>query len=270
MSDDVLHALIDRVKINGVWTVLGSMRFRSTTVKPDGTVRLGYTGAGFPGYPAFRFDEAKNAWYAVVPAAECDVIVEISHQASYHGHLCTVNEADHDGVGLQLVGGDDPEARALGFDMVERWVYQKFVSHTDVDHHVVVHGDLLFPYWQQSTFGFSLHAGNWQQHISGPCASSVGYDRFRAGGLIVGDGTGRAPDDPAADAGGLYDVSTRASHRGEEFQVVTISPGGMAALRRASGEDAEHFAHVSTLYNYREILRDVLFDRWLAEHTSDT
>jgi hypothetical protein len=73
--------------INGVWTVLGGLRFRSTRVKPDGTVRLGYTGAGFPGHPAFRFDEAKNAWYAVVPAAECDVIVEISHQAGYHGHL---------------------------------------------------------------------------------------------------------------------------------------------------------------------------------------
>jgi hypothetical protein len=78
----VPRALADDTRITGVHAVPGGIRFKSTRIKPDGTVRLGYPGAGYPGHPAFSFDEAANAWIAVVPAADCDRVVEVAHRAT--------------------------------------------------------------------------------------------------------------------------------------------------------------------------------------------
>jgi hypothetical protein len=278
----VPRALTDDAKITGVWAVLNGMRFRSTRIKPDGTVRLGYTGAGFPGHPAFSFAEATGAWHAVVPATECDQIVEISHQATYRGRLCDVAEVDGTGVGLYLVRGDDVTADDLGFEMRERGVYWKFVALADLDDYYEVHRDVFFPYWQQLTFGFAPHAGNWEQYVPDPELPEVGYDRFRLGRFAVVNGIEQPADDFPTGMTALYEVSVLANYHGEEYQVSTIWPGGMATLRR-TGDGAwalgqgftevapgrfEKQAHVGTLYNYREIQRDLLFDRWLAERAA--
>lgn len=259
----VPRTLTDDAKITGVWAVLGGMRFKSTRVKPDGTVRLGYTGAGFPGHPAFHFDEAANAWIAVVPAVECDRIVEIAHQAGYRGQPCDVTSVDGTGAGLTLIRGDDATAERLGFDTRERGVYSKYVDLTELDYYADVHKDVYFPYWQQITFGMSPDASNWQRYVPDPDLPEVGYDRFRLGRFAVVDGIERHASGVPAGATALHDVSVRANHHGSEFEVTTIWPGGMATLRRPA-DGTEHQAHVGTLYNYREILRDVLFDLWLG------
>lgn len=240
----VPRALADDLRITGVWAVLGGTRFKSTRIKPNGTVRLGYTGAGFPGHDAFRFDETANAWIAVVPATECDGIAEIAHQAGYRGHRCDVAEIDDTGVGLYLVRGDDATADELGFQMRERGVYWKFVDLADLDYYEDVHKDVFFPYWQQITFGFAPNAGNWERYAPDPDLPEVGYDRF--------------PHDP--------DVTVLANHHGTEYRVAAMWPGGTATLHPTSGDGPELQAHIGTLYNYRQIHRDRRFDQWLAEH----
>jgi hypothetical protein len=252
--------------IEGVWAVLDGVRFKSTRVKPDGTVRLGYVGAGFPGHPAFTFTESAGVWHAVVPATRCDRILEISHRATYRGHACDVVEVDGTGVGLYLVGGDDVSANELGFEQRERWVYWKFVDLAELDDYSEVHKDVFFPYWQRTTFGFAPNAGDWERYVPDPELPEVSYDRFRLGRFAEGTA--------------LYDVTVLADYHGAEYEVTTIWPGGMATLRHTGDgswalgqgftESApgrfEKQAHVGTLYNYREFQRDVLFDQWLAEH----
>jgi hypothetical protein len=275
----VPRALADDAKISGVWAVLNGIRFKATRIKPDGTVRLGYTGAGYPGHPAFSFDEAANAWIAVVPATDCDRVVEVAHRATYRGHECDVAEVDGTGVGLFLVRADQVTADELGFEMRERGVYWKFVDLTELSDYYDVQKDVFFPYWQQLTFGFAPNAGNWQRYVPDPDLPEVGYDRFRLGRFAVVNGI-EQPAEGVTAAEALYEVSVLAGYHGEEYQVATIWPGGMATLRKtgdgnwAIGQGFtetvpgrfEKQAHVGTLYNYREIQRNLLFDQWLAEH----
>ncbi len=260
------RGLADGLSVTGVWAVLGGRRFKSTRVKPDGTVRLGYTGVGEPGHRAFTFDEAAGAWTAVVPATACDQIVEIAHRATYRGHLCDVLEINGRQAVLSLVRADDRTAADLGFETVERGVHQRAVDLTGLDGYFEVHKDVFFPYWQQMTFGFSPNAGTWERYVPDPVLPEIGYDRFRLGRFAVVNGIERPAEGVPADVGALFDVSVLANYHGEEYEVSTIWPGGMATLRGRAGTERQ--AHVATLYNYQEIQHDLLFDRWRAERAT--
>jgi hypothetical protein len=272
----------NRTQVNGVWAVLNGVRFKATRVRPDGTVRLGYTGAGHPGHSAFSVDPATGAWNAVVPAPECDRIVEISHQAGYRRRQCHVAEIDSTGVVLNLVGGDDVTARELGFEMRERGVYSRFVTFADLDDYADVYKDVFFPYWQRLTFGFAPHAGDWQRYVPDPDLPPAGYDRFRLGRFAMVNDIEQPAEDFPAGASAFYEVSVAAHYRGEAYQVTTVRSNGMATLRGtgdgtwalgqgftevASGR-FEKQAHIGMLYGYQEIRRDLVFDRWLAERAA--
>ena len=264
----------------GVWAVLDGVWFKATRIKPDGTVRLGYTGVGHPGHEAFSFNESTGAWHAVLPATRLDRIVEISHRAIDRGRVCDVAETDGKGVGLYLVHGDDAAGVELGFEQRERGVYCKWVDLTELESYAEVHNDVFFPYWQQTTFGFAPNASTWERHVPDPDLPEIAYDRFRLGRFAVVNGIEKPavglPDGGTA----LYDVSVLANYHGAEYEVTTVWPGGMATLRHTGDGDwalgqgftasapgqFDKQAHVGTLYNYRELHRDILFDRWLSEH----
>jgi hypothetical protein len=276
----VPSVLADDATITGVWSVLDGIRFRSTTVKPDGTVRLGYTGVGFPGHPAFRFDETRNAWIAVVPAGECDQIVDISHHATYRGHQCYVTGVEGTGIGLHLIGSDQVTANDLGFEMEERFVYAKYVDLTEITGYFDVYQDEFFPYWQRITFGFSPYKSTWEPNEPDPELPEVDYDRFRLGRFAVVNGVEQPVDGFPANAEALYDVTARAHYHGGEYEIVTFWPGAAATLRgtddrgwslaqgftEVAAGSFEKRVHIGALYNYQEIRRNLLFDRWLAEH----
>lgn len=241
----VSSVLVGDATTTGVWSVLDGLRFKSTAVKPDGTVRLGYTGAGSPRHPAFTFDETRKAWIAVVPAVECDQIVDIAHHATYRDHECYVTGVEGTGIGSHLIGGDQVTADDLGFEMEERFVYSKHVDLTEI------------------TGYFDVY-----------------YDRFRLGRFAVVNGVEQPVDGFPADVEALYDVTARARYHGGEYEIVTFWSGGTATLRgtddrgwslgqgftEVAAGSFEKRVHIGTLYNYREIRRNLLFDRWCAEH----
>ncbi|HEX4703436.1 MAG TPA: hypothetical protein VH352_15015, partial [Pseudonocardiaceae bacterium] len=115
-------------------------------------------------------------------------------------------------------------------------------------------------------FGFAPNAGSWQRYVPDPDLPETPYERFRLGRF--------------ADGTAVYDVTVLANYHGEEYEVTTIWPGGMATLRHTGDGDwalgqgftesapgkFEKQAHVGTLYNYRELHHDVVFDSWLSEH----
>jgi hypothetical protein len=273
------RALTNDPKFSGVRARLNGLWFKSGRIKADGTVQLGYTGSGLPGNPAFAFDESRDAWIATVQAAECDRIVAITHHATYRGRTCAVTGIHDTSVGLLLQDGDAVVADELGFEMQERFVYAKFVGFADLDDYYEVHRDVYFSYWQQVTFGFSLNQGNWERYVPDPDLPRVGYDRFRLGRFAVVDGVEQPVEGFPTDVSALFEVTVLANYHGEEYHVDSISPDGMAnlsgigygswSLRQGFTEVElgwfEKQVHIGTLYNYREIQRNLLFDQWLAE-----
>lgn len=289
----------------GVWAVLGGLTFRSTDVKPDGTVRLGYNGTGFPGHPAFEFDERRGRWKATVPAEQCDSVTDYSPRADYRGHPCDIVAIEDDAAGLYLHLGDDVAAHDLGFEMLERGVYSRSVPFAELDSVYQIAGDELFPLWQARTFGVALDASNWADHPDDPNPPEIDYPRLRAGRyatvdgreyvvragtLVAPDGTTR-PLPPPDDLEALTDVSGVVGYHGGTYSVVAAWPGGSLTLR-AEGPDLdgqtagradwalrqgftevqpgrfEKQVHVGSVYSYREVRRNVLFDLWKAEHTA--
>jgi hypothetical protein len=298
------RALANGADHSGVWAVLDGLTFKATRVKADGTIRLGYTGAGFPGHPDFTYDERRQVWQATMPADRCDSVTNYSPRADYRGRPCTVVAIHEDSLGLYLIG-DDVAAHDLGFETLERGVYWRDVPFAELDSVYHVAEDLLFPLWQAATFGVALDASNWADHPDDPNPPEIGYPRLRTGRhasvdgreyavrddtLVAPDGTTRPLPAPG-DLDALTDVSVAVGYHGATYDVAAAWPGGSLTLRcegpNLDGQTAgradwalrqgftevqpgryEKQVHIGAVYSYREVRRNVLFDLWKAGQTA--
>ncbi|HWC81803.1 MAG TPA: hypothetical protein VG756_17785 [Pseudonocardiaceae bacterium] len=253
---------------NGVWAMLDGRSFRSSSIKPDGTVRLAFTGDGAPDHPAFRRDPATGAWRAVLPAPHCHRLISVSTHATHRGLPCTVSDLAGHRVDLEF-GGADADARRLGFARGADGTHRKQVDFAELANWYQVHRDLLFGHWQRRTFGFTLWASNWRRHTAEHDLPPTGYPAFRTGIGTEGAAIGSA----------LVEISVCAAYRGEDYAVPVMGRDGRTLLRKDGGDGSwaldqgfrlagphrwEKQVPAAMLYAYRETHRNLLFDQWLA------
>jgi hypothetical protein len=124
--------------------------YRSTGIRPDGTVRLFFDSIAPPEDDEFTRHPEADVWIRVVRAEECERVVEVTTGARYGAHQCHVESIDEKGMALVFAsGGSAPP----GFEQVERGVYQKTVHVTELRDYREVHGDVLFRYLRDRVFG---------------------------------------------------------------------------------------------------------------------
>jgi hypothetical protein len=122
--------------------------YRSTGIRPDGTVRLFFDSISPPEDDEFTRHPQADVWIRVVSAEECDRVVQVSTHARYGRYRCYVDRISDDGMADLIHSSDAP-----GFEMVEQGVYQKQVHVNELRDYHEIHSDLLFAYWRDRMGG---------------------------------------------------------------------------------------------------------------------
>jgi hypothetical protein len=129
-------------------TTFNGRVFRSTGIRPDGTVRLFFDSVAPPEDDEFTRHPEADVWIRVVKAEECDRVVEVVTSARYGRYQCQVANISDDGTALLFSAKGGPD-----FEMIEPGSYQKTVNVNELSDYHEIHLDLLFNYWRDRTFG---------------------------------------------------------------------------------------------------------------------
>jgi hypothetical protein len=122
--------------------------YRSTGIRPDGTVRLFFDSISPPEDDEFTRHPHADVWIRVVRAEDCDRVVEVSTSARYGRYECGVQSISDDGMALLFTGKAGPD-----FEMIEPGSYQKTVHISELRDYHEIHSDLLFVYWRDRVGG---------------------------------------------------------------------------------------------------------------------
>lgn len=75
----------------------------------------------------------EGIYVKTVKLSEITAIYSIGTYANYKGHKCQVLRSDNDKVQLISLVGDYKISKSLGFEMVDRGVYEKWLEISEVD-----------------------------------------------------------------------------------------------------------------------------------------
>jgi hypothetical protein len=122
--------------------------YRSTGIRPDGTVRLFFDSIAPPEDDEFTRHPNADVWIRVVSAADCDRVVQVVTSARYGRYECQVANISEDGMALLFSAKGGPD-----FEMIEPGSYQKAVHINELRDYHEIHLDLLFNYWRDRVGG---------------------------------------------------------------------------------------------------------------------